>query len=104
MLTTLAIIALPILFIGVGTVAALSFARDPKSADARVETRPELAKTQARQPQPALFRPLPRELVEEKETISLEEMVASVEAHLRNECEAAKVFIHRPSAEALWIN
>lgn len=103
MFETLLLIALPVFFIVCGAVAALSFARDPDEAETTALAATDTLTVANALPAAELFRPR-RRVVEPKKELTFEEMIASVEAHLRTEHEAAKAFIHRPSAGALWVN
>lgn len=100
---TILLIAVPILFIIIGTVAALSFSTEEAEPEAVAPAdRPHVAPALAAQPPARLFKPLPRPIGDE--AASLQDLVALVEAHLRTEREAAQTFMHNPSTETLWIN
>jgi hypothetical protein len=99
MFTTFFIIAIPVLFVVIGTAAALSFAKE--STDS-LDTESWIIPTVATRPPAVLFKPLPRAIGNEAE--SLKDLVAAVEAHLRREREAAQNFTLSPSTQTLWVN
>lgn len=105
MLETLVLVGAPLLLIVLAATTALVLSSD-RAPEREAKIAPE-AKVSPRilaSPSPAeLFRPRIR-VDELKEELTFEELIASIEAHLGTEHEAAKTFVHSPSAETLWVN
>ncbi|MBZ0272394.1 hypothetical protein K8I61_10180 [bacterium] len=102
MFSTLVLIGVPVLFLIVGTLAALSFARSPGEETVQADVVRERILL-AVQPNSSLFAPSGNAGREIRE-LSLEELVAAVEEHVRQERQAAQEFSRNPSMRTLWLN
>ncbi|MCZ7583143.1 MAG: hypothetical protein M5R36_07285 [Deltaproteobacteria bacterium] len=107
MSTTLIMILLPVLFIFIGTIAALSVTRGtshPESYQAKNVSTDSMAKRIVPdRPTAILFQPSAKPTQPPQE-VAMEDLLIAIETHIRNEREAAHAFTRDPSAQTLSLN